>query len=918
MPADLQSQDFRDNGFVGVVSRLTAHQVPENYVKFALNRTFERRIVRNRWGVIRPVWGGKYATSTRVVTVTPLSTSQTGVSGSQITAGLQIVSDLATNSVKKISVAAGGAGYATAPTVVFTGGGGSGATATATVAAGAVTAVSVTNGGSSYTSTPTISFTGGGGAGATATAAMMTTKIFANGTRIQSDDNTNVLTTVSSFNFSGNHTLTYRSGTAALTDIVGQLTYRDSATGKETLLVACNEVRSDGGQGNVYAIRPGQSHSSVLFGKTECVPMNGWDFHGKVRMFQAGNGVVMLRQGNPRYYFLGSAVDGTNENITLQVTPEVNAGDKVLLVGVSGAPSFGSANVGTVYYVRLTGGKVELYNTAANAKGAGTTGRVDLTAPTSTFRYYLEVIEPKNFWTPVQTGTISTPTNLNDGPPLIMQPTVAQGSALVVGFTRVASTIAVTTGDATADTVTAANHLLVPGDGIVAASTSGGLTAGTTYYVFPVDPNTLYLYLAQTNALSGGSTGRLDITGTVTSNITRTGTSGSTMPNGREGIYFGNRVLLVYGPDLLAVSDILSPLTYQAAANDFKLNIGTNDRVVALYPFNNTTIIVFKERSILAIENLYGDLSHVKLTEVTREFGCLAPLSIASTGSDLVWLSQRGVVSLAQTEFGISKSVVVPLSDAIQNSIDKIDWNNAATAVGCYFRNRYLVSVPVNEGNGSNTLTLSYNFLNSAWEGEWNGDWLVPRYFERLTVNGTLREVFSDNSGYVHYLDAAAWTDIGYDGTVKQIATRLETRGYSQEAATFTQWTDTFCMLATFNPSYSISLLLDGVSETVALASGVTKSRTVYYTYGTADYVVTNVNNDFANPFRQDYSMIPGCVLGSSGIVLNQVQSFAHKCRVRRHSSSCQLSIVTTRGQVEIYNTQVSGVPFRQYGTNDI
>ena len=56
----------------------------------------------------------------------------------------------------------GGAGYSSAPTVVFSGGGGVNASATATESGGVVTAITLTNPGSGYTSAPTISFTGGG------------------------------------------------------------------------------------------------------------------------------------------------------------------------------------------------------------------------------------------------------------------------------------------------------------------------------------------------------------------------------------------------------------------------------------------------------------------------------------------------------------------------------------------------------------------------------------------------------------------------------------------------------------------------------------------------------------------------------------------------------------------------------------
>ena len=72
--------------------------------------------------------------------------------------------------VTGIRVTAGGSGYTSAPTVTFTGGGGSGATATAVVTNGAVTGITLTASGSGYTSAPTVSFAGGGGNGATATA----------------------------------------------------------------------------------------------------------------------------------------------------------------------------------------------------------------------------------------------------------------------------------------------------------------------------------------------------------------------------------------------------------------------------------------------------------------------------------------------------------------------------------------------------------------------------------------------------------------------------------------------------------------------------------------------------------------------------------------------------------------------------
>ena len=65
-------------------------------------------------------------------------------------------------SVSSIAVTNGGTNYNNYPIITVSGGGGSGATAVATVsAAGVITGITVTNGGSGYTSTPTVSITGG-------------------------------------------------------------------------------------------------------------------------------------------------------------------------------------------------------------------------------------------------------------------------------------------------------------------------------------------------------------------------------------------------------------------------------------------------------------------------------------------------------------------------------------------------------------------------------------------------------------------------------------------------------------------------------------------------------------------------------------------------------------------------------------
>lgn len=76
----------------------------------------------------------------------------------------------AVGSVASVAVTNGGTNYTSAPTVAFTGGGGTGATGTAVIVGDEVVSVTITDAGSGYTSAPTISFTGGDGTDAAATA----------------------------------------------------------------------------------------------------------------------------------------------------------------------------------------------------------------------------------------------------------------------------------------------------------------------------------------------------------------------------------------------------------------------------------------------------------------------------------------------------------------------------------------------------------------------------------------------------------------------------------------------------------------------------------------------------------------------------------------------------------------------------
>lgn len=168
------------------------------------------------------------------------------------------------------------------------------------------------------------------------------------------------------------------------------------------------------------------------------------------------------------------------------------------------------------------------------------------------------------------------------------------------------------------------------------------------------------------------------------------------IPNASRGLFFQNRVFIPYNRDLVAVSDYLNYTRFSPIRSAFRINQGSSDALVTLGRFNETTLIAFKEQSIYAIGNITGDLSGATLYEITSEYGCKAPKSVAAVGKDLWFLAdKRGVCSITLTEQNKIQGVDVPVSQDIQKTIDRINWRHAAGATAAYWQNRLYMAVPL-------------------------------------------------------------------------------------------------------------------------------------------------------------------------------------------------------------------------------
>ncbi len=338
--------------------------------------------------------------------------------------------------------------------------------------------------------------------------------VFPNGTRCISDNNTNAFMSTAAISLGGpasNRNIQFYGNTTAFTDILGILPFRDPDTGYQALIVATNEVRtSDGGQGKMYLVRPNQSHLEI--------PMNGHDIYSPVRLMQATNAVVMLRPGNARYYFTGADVSVANKTVTLNVTPDLQSGDRVVVfqIGTSPALWISSTSTGQGFgmYVNVkTGGVCTLHLSQANAQ-QGTNPIALASGLTSSNRYYFEL---SNNTTGYEV-TEGVSDFYNDGLPLIMEASYSAGvpvSALDNGFNRVASVNAIVDSSTTDDTITVPNHPFVAGDQVTISNVVSGLTNGI-YYVFPSDKNSLKLFSGNTEETDSLNTAeRAVITATI-------------------------------------------------------------------------------------------------------------------------------------------------------------------------------------------------------------------------------------------------------------------------------------------------------------------------------------------------------------------------------------------------------------------
>ena len=329
------------------------------------------------------------------------------------------------------------------------------------------------------------------------------------------------------------------------------------------------------------------------------------------------------------------------------------------------------------------------------------------------------------------------------------------------------------------------------------------------------------------------------------------------MPKAVTAELYANRFFIPSGRDRITVSDLLDFTRCDSLLNEFNVNSGSDDALVRVFPFTNNSILVFKDQSTHVISNVYGDLTEVRLDQINGSIGCIARKSVAMVGGDVFFLSSNGVFRVQQILQDRLQTGAVPVSDPISPLLTRINSRFQHLCVAAVLGRYFYLAVPLDSATRPNAL-LVYDTVSDAWQGIHT--WPTGVHFDNLLVTdwgGNKRLYGIDHTTAKVFVLYEGLTDRIGD-TENQISDSLETRGYLLGDNGIKNFRRVGVNITTWNPSLTIAVLLDGQNEVKTLTSTpITKSPLAYYTHGTADWDASNVNDDHANPKREDYSIDP-------------------------------------------------------------
>ena len=389
------------------------------------------------------------------------------------------------------------------------------------------------------------------------------------------------------------------------------------------------------------------------------------------------------------------------------------------------------------------------------------------------------------------------------------------------------------------------------------------------------------------------------------------------IPGAADATCFANRLFVPFDRDKIAVSDILDYTRYDSTFNQFRINAGTADKIMRLVPWTDSSMICFKDHSVVLLTGLEGDDlgSTAAATDITREYGLVGRRAWATVGSDVWFLAEgAGVLSIGATINNALQAQREPISRDIDAYVKRIHWAYADKAVASYDGRRFYLAVPMDGATYNNAL-LVYSTVSGTWQGYWESDILDAGWMSKAEYAGGRRVMVVNRAnladwhaqGAVLVLDEGFADELG--GTEYPIEDMLVTRAFALGSSVQVgRMLKLAIAQSTWRPSFTVSVLAPGAFEETVVAAGVTKSATRYYRFGLPEWVATNENDDHDTPGREDYSvLVEGLVLGS-GVECDRHQRAVEQFRVRAAGQTMQVKVVNAAGRALQHGVRVESV----------
>lgn len=261
-----------------------------------------------------------------------------------------------------------------------------------------------------------------------------------------------------------------------------------------------------------------------------------------------------------------------------------------------------------------------------------------------------------------------------------------------------------------------------------------------------------------------------------------TGAGYRRLPAAGWATYASGQLITTRDLSEVLISDILDPDTFDPLLKSFRATAGGGPRIVAIHPWMGRQFLIFCwPRNIylaeiaLADDGQSIDPATSSLTLLTEEIGLIARRSVATAGSNVLFMAGSGVYRL---DTGLDLKLrgnTQPLSAPIQDLMDAIPDARKALASACYWNNRYHLAIPAANGLAQ---VFVYSMLSNQWESIDDYPIAIDGLFLGY-VSGTLRLCAYAAAGDVFVLDDDAdGNDETASGATVAIASEIQTRRY--------------------------------------------------------------------------------------------------------------------------------------------